>query len=509
MTNQDAEFVLPISLLKSMNDLPQNLEPLDNFPNIFKFDLDNQQYMLKTYPVENLGLNDKLLKLSQFFNEAAIQSSIPHPNILHIDGIVLTHNNILRPGIITRACSHNDLRKFIDENSNSKNKKKIDGTMKTFFSLVIIDAISELHNRNLIHGDIKPDNIFIDSDESLVYKPLLADFGSSHLLSEYNILTGTKFYQAPETLICQDNDDTDLEVGKPSDIFSFGLVLINMAKDESDLCKVFKFSNSNNITNNEILQAYKRIPEIFNNKDPINNAIIKCCNMEPNNRPIASKVFEIIKNDQFFSTTDKNKLSKMMSIEEDLKKKLAEDMKVENMVKRYSTLTEFSEMRSEFPKMTPIQFVVVLVHLLGLISFEDMDDISKSIINNYRSRKIKDTGLQILDLAYNIFKMVSRFDQYQLFISMAHSTISTANNPSQMQQEINRAKLPGDLKRTKSQQITVKSQPRKPLGKFGPITIENQTHEPNILKFYLVSEVQTPYKIIKIRKSDMTIAFTF
>lgn len=506
MASQDAEFVLPISLLKSMNDLPQNLEPLENFPNIFKFDINNQQYMLKTYPIDNLELREKLLKLSQFFNEAAIQSSIPHPNILHIYGIVLTDNNVLRPGIITRTCSHNDLRKFIADNKASKSKK-IDGTTKTFFSLMIIDAISELHERNLIHGDIKPDNIFIDSDEKLVYTPLLADFGSSRLMSEYNIITGTKFYQAPETIICQKNEeDSDLEVGKPSDIFSFGMTLLNMEKDETDSSKVFGFSN--NLDNEKILKAYERIPEVLNKKEPINEAIVKCCSMQPESRPIAKNIFETIKNGQFFSGTDKNKLYKMLNIEEERKKKLAEDIKVENVVSRYSTLAEFNDMITSFPTMTPIQFVVVLVHLLGLISFDDMDDISKSIINNYKARKIKDTGLQILDLAYNIFKNVSRFDQYQLFISIAHSTLSMANNLSTMQPEIC-PKNPGDLRKTKSKPVIIRSNSRRTQTTFGPITIQNQSYESSVFKFEIVSEKPVPFKIIKIRKSDMTIAFTF
>lgn len=43
---------------------------------------------------------------------------------------------------------------------------------------------------------------------------------------------------------------------------------------------------------------------------------------------------------------------------------------------------------------------------------------------------------------------------------------------------------------------------------FGPINIQSQSYMASVFRFEIVSEKQVPFKVIKIRKSDMTIAFT-
>ena len=78
------EFTLPITLLKTMNDIPKELVPIQGYSNIYKYTDDGQKYILKTYPIGSANLERTLIQLSCFFNEAAIQSSIPHPNILPI-----------------------------------------------------------------------------------------------------------------------------------------------------------------------------------------------------------------------------------------------------------------------------------------------------------------------------------------------------------------------------------------------------------------------------------------
>jgi serine/threonine protein kinase len=80
-----------------------------------------------------------------------------------------------------------------------------------------------LHERKIIHLDLKPDNVLLD--DSMV--PKIADFGLSRLLSEEKSrmvterIFGTRRYMAPEYLV---NGDITVK----SDIYSLGLIIREM-----------------------------------------------------------------------------------------------------------------------------------------------------------------------------------------------------------------------------------------------------------------------------------------
>ncbi len=87
----------------------------------------------------------------------------------------------------------------------------------------IASALAYAHGRDLIHRDIKPDNIMIDTDG----RPVLMDFGIAKLLTNETQLTqtgmgiGTPAYMAPEQAKA-------LEVGPPADIYALSIVLFEM-----------------------------------------------------------------------------------------------------------------------------------------------------------------------------------------------------------------------------------------------------------------------------------------
>lgn len=98
------------------------------------------------------------------------------------------------------------------------------------FTEEFLKGLAHLHRHQVIHRDIKPENIllvkYIDADGA-AYRPVIADFGISKLLSENpeahtlmqnSMRVGTVTYMAPEQLRAQ-------SLSYNADLWSFGIIL--------------------------------------------------------------------------------------------------------------------------------------------------------------------------------------------------------------------------------------------------------------------------------------------
>jgi serine/threonine protein kinase len=89
------------------------------------------------------------------------------------------------------------------------------------FALQMTLAVKEVHDHNLIHGDIKLENFVIDRNDRI----RLIDFGLSEKLPENepsrNLVCGSRFYQPPEIL---QNAAHDQKV----DIWALGVTLFGL-----------------------------------------------------------------------------------------------------------------------------------------------------------------------------------------------------------------------------------------------------------------------------------------
>lgn len=92
----------------------------------------------------------------------------------------------------------------------------------------IADAIKHVHDLDLVHRDIKPENILIDDNGDYV----LCDFGNAEHDNSMTLdrLKGSLFYMPPEVAEAYvRRNRTPFSIGKPIDIFSFGMTLYNLA----------------------------------------------------------------------------------------------------------------------------------------------------------------------------------------------------------------------------------------------------------------------------------------
>jgi formylglycine-generating enzyme required for sulfatase activity/serine/threonine protein kinase len=108
------------------------------------------------------------------------------------------------------------------------------GIPDEFYLLIIREICSALetpHHDQVIHRDIKPDNIMVGQDGKVV----LMDFGivknleDSVNMTMSGVMTGTPQYSSPEQLLKYDDSEKDYELQPATDLFPLGIILYEVA----------------------------------------------------------------------------------------------------------------------------------------------------------------------------------------------------------------------------------------------------------------------------------------
>ncbi|MEN6625520.1 MAG: protein kinase [Candidatus Sumerlaeia bacterium] len=180
------------------------------------YDLRNQQTVAMKILRDSLSGSSKAL--DRFFREARIAATLSHHNIVNIFDYNIS-NTSGQSFIVMEYVDGPAMREIIDLQFRDGMDINIDYIAEMFYYAVqLCDALQASHSKGIIHRDIKPDNIMVNS----LGEVKITDFGIVHI--EENTLTptgamlGTPRYMSPEQV-------TGGKIDGRSDLYSVGIVL--------------------------------------------------------------------------------------------------------------------------------------------------------------------------------------------------------------------------------------------------------------------------------------------
>ncbi|KAA0711526.1 Serine/threonine-protein kinase D3 [Triplophysa tibetana] len=131
---------------------------------------------------------------SQLRNEVAILQNLHHPGIVNLECMFETPERVF----VVMEKLHGDMLEMI----LSSEKSKLPERITKFLVTQILVALRHLHFKNIVHCDLKPENVLLASAEPFP-QVKLCDFGFARIIGEKSFrrsVVGTPAYLAPEVL---------------------------------------------------------------------------------------------------------------------------------------------------------------------------------------------------------------------------------------------------------------------------------------------------------------------
>ena len=155
----------------------------------------------------------------RFLREAETAAGLSHPNIVPIYTVEERDNLVYF--IMAFIAGDNLAKRLQDE--GAMDPEEVRRILRE-----VADALAYAHKRNVVHRDIKPDNLLLDADSG---RAMVTDFGIARALTDKNdsrltatgMAIGTPAYMSPE------QSAGDASIDGRSDLYSLGVVGYQMA----------------------------------------------------------------------------------------------------------------------------------------------------------------------------------------------------------------------------------------------------------------------------------------
>ncbi|XP_075016602.1 serine/threonine-protein kinase ULK3 isoform X1 [Calonectris borealis] len=156
--------------------------------------------------------------VENLLTEIEILKTIRHPHIVELKDFQWDSDHIY---LIMEFCAGGDLSRFI------RMRRILPEKVARIFLQQLACALKFLHDRNISHLDLKPQNILLSAPENPQLK--LADFGFAQHMSpwdEKHVLRGSPLYMAPE-MVCRQQYDARVDLWSVGVILYGGLLLLS------------------------------------------------------------------------------------------------------------------------------------------------------------------------------------------------------------------------------------------------------------------------------------------
>ena len=235
---------------------------------------ENKYYAIKTLNFQNISQKERL----NIEIEINLLQELKHPNIVLYKESYIDKNQNLN--IVTTFCEGGDLyQKIFKSQKNYFQEKEIINAL-----IQLLLGLSYIHDKKIVHRDIKTKNIFIQNKNTL----RIGDFGIAKIFNSnnnnkntnLNKMVGTPLYMAPECF------KQNKKYSYKSDIWSLG-------------CCIYEMCNLKHAFEGQFFPAVsikisegKRLPlnKIYSTE--LRNIIDSMLNLNPRNRPTIASLIE-------------------------------------------------------------------------------------------------------------------------------------------------------------------------------------------------------------------------
>ncbi|XP_077000581.1 serine/threonine-protein kinase Nek1 isoform X3 [Tamandua tetradactyla] len=229
---------------------------------------DDRQYVIKEINISRMSSKER----EESRREVAVLANMKHPNIVQYRES-FEENGALY--IVMDYCEGGDLFKRINAQKGILFQE--DQILDWFVQICL--ALKHVHDRKILHRDIKSQNIFLTKDGTVQ----LGDFGIARVLNSTVELArtciGTPYYLSPE--ICENRP-----YNNKSDIWALGCVLYEMCT----LKHAFEAGNMKNLVLNIISGSFP--PVSLHYSYDLRNLLSQLFKRNPKARPSVNSILE-------------------------------------------------------------------------------------------------------------------------------------------------------------------------------------------------------------------------